>query len=199
MIVRYLSSAAAGILVTTSLLWVMQFLIERTDVVNRTEVPRNTLDWVRVRDDSTVKSDEWEPEPIPDPADPPRQRPSVTTGDGPIHFVPPPPPTPTGHSETGSTGIGYADSPVVSIVNVQPEYPLSASERGIEGYVIVRFDVTATGTVANVSIIESSHRIFEKPAMRAAERARYKPRVIDGSPLTTTGLQKLFRFELEQD
>jgi len=60
----------------------------------------------------------------------------------------------------------------------------------------VQFDVDADGRVINVAVIEATHPAFARPAMRAAERFRYKARVADGVPVVTPGLRYRFRFEL---
>jgi len=86
--------------------------------------------------------------------------------------------------------LGAANNAIINIIAVQPNYPLIASQRGLEGHVIVVFDVTEMGTVSNVVIVESSSD--------AAYRFRYKARMIDGVPQATSGLRKLFTFEMEQ-
>ena len=68
----------------------------------------------------------------------------------------------------------------------------------LEGWVVVEFDVSGSGTVENVRVIESSHRVFERAAVRAAERFRYRPRVVDGVPQPTRGVRNRFRFEMER-
>jgi hypothetical protein len=37
--------------------------------------------------------------------------------------------------------------------------------------------------------------LFEKAALNAVYRFRFKPRVVDGVPQLSAGLQNLFRFE----
>ena len=91
-----------------------------------------------------------------------------------------------------------SDGPLVALVRVEPTYPARPRAQGLEGFVIVQFDVLADGTVSNVSIVESSSRLFEAAAARAAMRFRFKPRVVDGVALTTSGIQNLFRFEMER-
>ncbi|MDG1858224.1 MAG: TonB family protein [Emcibacteraceae bacterium] len=66
------------------------------------------------------------------------------------------------------------------IVRVTPQYPGPLAEKGIEGYVSLSFTVTKSGTVTDVIILESSHRGFERAAIKAVEKFKYKPRIIDG-------------------
>lgn len=199
MMTRYLSSAAAGLAVTTTLLWVMQYLVEIAEPVKSAPVPGGFLDWVTVKEDTPVETTSDKPRPIPGPAKVPARRPQIDPN-GPVTSVgiKPVPTTPTG--PTYRTGVpAFVDGALVNIVNVQPDYPVAAANQGIEGYVIVRFDVTATGTVENVTIEETSHRVFNKAAIRAALRARYKPQVVDGVPQRSSGLRKLYRFEMDRE
>ena len=90
------------------------------------------------------------------------------------------------------------DGPLVAMVRVSPTYPTSMSTRGIEGWVTVQFDVLPDGTVGNVTVLASSNRSFERSAIQAAGRFRFKARVADGVPRTSTGVQYRFRFELDK-
>ncbi|HPF45681.1 MAG TPA: energy transducer TonB, partial [Emcibacteraceae bacterium] len=76
-------------------------------------------------------------------------------------------------------------------------YPPRAAENGIEGYCTVEFTVTAQGTTSNVIAIESSHAMFERPAIKAAEKYKYKPRVVDGEPIPVTGVRVRIEFQLD--
>jgi len=197
MITRYLSSAAAGLAVTTSLLWVMHFLIESAEPVEGAERPRLVLDYTRVKEDSIVDTIREPPHPLPEPAETPSHAPPIdpsgkTTpiGVASSATVPTGPTMHAGHW-------GALDSAIINIINAQPDYPIKASELGMDGYVIVSFDVTEIGTVENVRIVETSHKMFNRAAIKAAERSRYKPKTVDGSAQVTRGLQKLFTFKME--
>lgn len=197
MIVRYLSSAALGLAVTAALLWTMQYLVEQTEMgANDNPVP--VYEWfAKVRKDTELNANEPRPEPIDPYVTPPPVRAvtessdTVFVGRLPGQLVAPP------LGEFKPEFLGPANAALVAIVQVQPEYPPVASQRGLEGYVDVSFDVTEAGTVTNVSVLASSHRLFEKAAIRAAERSRYRPRMVDGIPQATTGLMKRFRFAME--
>ena len=94
--------------------------------------------------------------------------------------------------------LGYANSALINIINAQPDYPIIASQKGLEGYVIVQFDVTEAGAVEYAVVVETTSPLFNKSAIKAAYRSRYKPRSIDGVPQRSYGLKKLFRFEMEE-
>ena len=84
------------------------------------------------------------------------------------------------------------------MMHVQPDYPPAAVARDLDGHVVVAFDVSADGVVHNIRIIGSSHPIFERAAIRAAERFRYKPAVVGGVARETTGLRYRFTFRMEE-
>ena len=40
--------------------------------------------------------------------------------------------------------------------------------------------------------------VFESASVKAAEKFKYKPRVVDGEPIEVAGVQNKFTYELEQ-
>ena len=62
----------------------------------------------------------------------------------------------------------------------------------------VRFDVNADGTVSNVTVMDSSSHVFERAAIKAARKFRFKARVVDGVPQPSYGLQNRFVFKMER-
>ncbi len=57
--------------------------------------------------------------------------------------------------------------------------------------------MTTTGTVRDVIIIESTNAIFNRAAVQAALKFKYKPRVIDGVPVEVHDVQTKLTFLLE--
>ena len=198
MITRFFTAATAGIVMTTFLIFVMHYLIEVSEAVESLPREPMTLTFLPQLDDTPVQPHESPPvRPVPPVAPPPLVPPtelnSETPGIG-IPLAPPPPPV----NQHAPTELGTNNNPLINIISVQPNYPLAASQRGQEGHVIVSFDVTELGTVSNVVVIQSSSSVFNKPAIDAAYRFRYKARMVDGVPRASTGLRKLFTFEMEQ-
>lgn len=94
-------------------------------------------------------------------------------------------------------GLQATDGEYLPIVKVAPQYPRRAVNRGIEGYVILEYTVTKTGTVRDPVIIESKPKgTFDKAAIKSALRYKYKPRVIDGKPIEVHGVKTKITFEL---
>lgn len=93
---------------------------------------------------------------------------------------------------------GGSDRGVAPLVRVNPEYPRRAQERGIEGWVHVRFTITAAGTVKDLVVVDSEPKgVFDEAASKAVLRWRYNPRVENGVAVERPGEQTLIRFKLE--
>jgi protein TonB len=82
----------------------------------------------------------------------------------------------------------------IPLVRIPPEYPPNG--RG-DGSVLVRFDISKIGSVVNARVIDSTPPgMFDKAALRAIERWRYRPAVVDGQAVERRGVQVRLRFEL---
>jgi len=199
MIARYASAVVTGSVTTTFLFFIMQALIAMQPGAASEPRDHGVLTFVRLKKAEEVRTREFEPvdKTIKDPP-PITPRPDRDHGDEPVISLPPPgPPTPSSHHD--GTVFRINDGPLVAIVRVQPVYPATAEARGLEGWVLVEFDVRADGGVANAIVVESSSRVFEKAALNAVYRFRFKPRVVGGVPQLTAGLQNLFRFEFSEN
>lgn len=88
------------------------------------------------------------------------------------------------------------DGEYFSVLKVGPIYPAEALERGLEGYAVLEFVITARGDVNDITIVESSDALFEAPAVWAAEQFKYKPRVADGRAVAVEGVRNKITFLL---
>ncbi len=78
-----------------------------------------------------------------------------------------------------------------------PEYPVAAAERGIEGLAMLQFDIDENGETTNLQVIASVPvRDFGEVGAAAIERWRYSPALRDGEPVTRTGVTIHFDFKL---
>jgi len=198
MIARALSSATAGIAVTIGLLFVMQLLIATGEEIIVEKRIRHDLGLSKVRRDEEVVKKAVMPKRPDKPKLPPTTtftRPTDGPGAG-IHVPIPAPTAPSGG--TTITGISYGDGPLFNIIKVTPTYPTRAAARALEGTVLVQYDVSAEGQVINVEVLSSTDRIFEKAAIAAAYRFKYKPKTVDGIAYESRGVRNLFRFEMEE-
>ncbi|WP_417464371.1 energy transducer TonB [Kordiimonas sp.] len=96
--------------------------------------------------------------------------------------------------------LGFSDGERLPLVRVQPQYPRRALERGIEGSVVVEFTVTEDGTVADAHVIEATPEgYFERAALTAISKFKYKPTVVDGKAYASKGVRFRMAFELAGD
>ncbi len=111
-----------------------------------------------------------------------------------------PVPTPKFDTPSGPTGWDIlTDGEYLPIVRVAPQYPRRAQERGIEGYAIVELTVGADGSVPSesVKVIEAEpNGFFESAAIKAAQKFKYKPKVVNGKSQQVTGVTYRFSFTL---
>lgn len=99
--------------------------------------------------------------------------------------------------DTGA-GLSASDGEYLPIVKVAPIYPRRAQSRGLEGWVLLRFTVTETGSVIEPEVVDAEPSgIFDRAAMKAVERFKYKPRVVNGQAQVVRGVEHLITFELE--
>lgn len=90
------------------------------------------------------------------------------------------------------------DRDALPLVRVNPVYPTHAEKLGIEGWVRVQFNVTATGAVRDAIVVAAEPRgTFDEAALEAVARWRYNPRVDAGLVVERVGLETLFRFTIE--
>jgi len=74
-----------------------------------------------------------------------------------------------------------SEGDIIPLVVIRPMYPRDAAMKGIEGWVKVQFTITALGTVKDARVIDSDPpRIFNREALRAILKWKFKPRVVDG-------------------
>lgn len=96
------------------------------------------------------------------------------------------------------SGLGSIDSDVTPLVQIEPRYPAQALARKIEGYVLIEFSIDASGEVVGVSVLDSQPKgVFEREAIKAAWRYRFKPKVVDGKATSQVATLP-FEFSLEQ-
>ena len=70
-------------------------------------------------------------------------------------------------------------------IDMNLRYPKDAEKKKIEGKVVLRFVVDEKGEIGNISIINSTHPIFNEEAIRVVETlpGKFKPGKIHGTPI----------------
>ena len=70
---------------------------------------------------------------------------------------------------------------IIPVVVIRPMYPREAAIGGIEGWVKVEFTITEVGTVKDPRVVDADPpRMFNREAIRAILKWKFKPRVVDG-------------------
>lgn len=94
-------------------------------------------------------------------------------------------------------GFNSNDGEYLPIFRPQPMYPRRAQERGLCGYVDLKYTVTSAGTVRDPVVTASSSKMFEKAAKKAALKYKYKPRQVGGKPVDVPGVEIRVTFEMD--
>lgn len=83
---------------------------------------------------------------------------------------------------------------------VRPQYPERAAQRGVAGWALLSFSVTEDGNVNEDTIVvvdSEPPEIFDRESISAAARLKYQPRTLNGTKVGVSGINYLFRYELE--
>ncbi|MBF9000568.1 MULTISPECIES: energy transducer TonB [Vibrio] len=83
------------------------------------------------------------------------------------------------------------------LYRVQPQYPVRALKRGIEGFVIMKFTIDESGHPTDIEVVKANPRhMFEREARRALRSWKYQPKVADGKAVTQPGQTVKLEFKL---
>jgi len=200
--VRILIALVLSLGITLALFYVMQSLIKSGGSA-LTDPPRGSvLDFVRVKKEEAAQKKERKPRKPPPPKEPPPQMnqpqldaSSPNSEGGGMSFTA----DAVADVALGSgLGLESGDGEYLPIVKVAPVYPRRALQRGIEGYVIVEFTVTVQGSVKESFVVEANPEgIFERAALEAVSKFKYKPRVVNNEPAEVAGVQNRITFEID--
>lgn len=199
---RALFALAGGVCIALLLFLLMNALVGGREGFERDAASAQVVDFVRVRAEEAVQTRERRPPrepPPPDKPPPPPQLqvetrqpavreplemelPSIALGPvgGPV-------------VATGWQGAAVGeDADVMPIVRVEPQYPRDAWLRNIEGWVELRLTINPDGTVADAQVIAADPpRIFNREAVRAVLRWKFRPRIVDGQAVSTVREQRI--------
>lgn len=205
---RFVKPTLYAALFTFGLFWSMHLLIAGGKYLAGSGDKLQTIDFVRLKKDADLETrDRRKPEKPPPPKTPPPPKMKVDT--------PPPdqPPTPfampkldlptrvTGGPFMGSyvagDGSGFGD--LTPLVRIQPQYPRQAAREGVQGSVLFELVINADGTVKSARVLKAEPRgYFERDAMSAIYKWKFKPKLVDGQPVESKGTQ-LMEFKLEEE
>jgi len=186
------------------LLWLMQLMVINDDNQTMTKSSRPVMEFVRLKQKSeTLLKQREKPEEPPPPETPPPQAPemeltvvqpmvrapniavampalaasSMTNFDGPY---------------IGAVSQGPPDRDFMALSRIPPRYPYRAERKKIEGWVKISFTITEQGTVQDAVVIDAKPEdIFDKAALQAILKWKFKPRISDGKPVATRADQTI--------
>lgn len=79
-----------------------------------------------------------------------------------------------------------------------PDYPRRAETRGIQGELVVQFNIDTLGKVTEPKVIQAQpNGVFDRAVLKALEKNRYEPQKVNGRPVTVSGVQERYVFKLE--
>jgi len=189
--------------VTFGLLFLMQLLIATGMKAETEDNIGKILDFVRVKKEEVVERKQVKPKKPPAPEAPPPDmpKPRMDNMDAPAETINIAPMSMNADINiSGDFGFSASDGEYLPIVKVAPIYPRRAQSRGLEGYVLIEFTVTKTGAVSNPVIIRSEPpNVFDRAALSAVIKFKYKPRVVNGEPIDSPGVRNIIRFELADE
>ena len=104
-------------------------------------------------------------------------------------------------------GFNSNDGEYLPIFRAPPVYPNRALTSGKCGWVEVSFTVTATGSTKDARVIANSsgvksdgtpkRSLFDRAAVKAANKYKYKPRQVDGKGVEVPDVQVRIKFEID--
>ncbi len=84
------------------------------------------------------------------------------------------------------------NSDAVLLKGANPIYPTAALRAGQSGWVVVGFTITPEGRTSDVRVVDAQPRhVFDRAAMEAVSRYRFKPAMHDGTAVASTKQQKI--------
>lgn len=200
---RILLSALFGTAMAVTLFLIMNSLISGTGDVERERNDALRLDFIQLDQDEleNIRERRKPPEPEPPKKPPPPPKLTVTDQDRPQQDMPAidMPRVSAGlaggsgpYLGNWSAGGPSAEGDVIPIVRIEPQYPREALVEGISGYVVIEFTIEPDGSVADPKILESQpRRMFDRNAVRAIYKWKFKPRIVDGKPVARRATQRL--------
>ena len=196
---RFLPLVASASIATFSLFYMMQSLVKGADIILDAPLPDRNMIFIQEEiKPPVVRKIERIPKPMT-VIDPPRKtKPKKTIKHNKNIIVISGPPIPTGPSGARPTLLpGQMDGERIPLVRVAPPYPRRCQDRGISGWVVMDFDVSALGMVENPILVDADPSgCFNRTALKTILRFKYKPTIVDGIARASKGVRFRMVFEM---
>jgi protein TonB len=195
---------------STALFWLLWALIGAGGAIDEIQAPPK-IEFVRLRRETEVEEKKRVKPQIDKPEPPPTataiassEKLSVVPGADMAALAPSVDFSGVAGSGGGGMGAGElasgsgVDRDAVPQVRIQPDYPIQARQKKIEGWVDVRFTVGTDGSVRNPVVIDAEpDEIFDRAALQAVKGWKYNPKVADGKPVERTDMKVRIQFSLK--
>ncbi|MEI8704583.1 energy transducer TonB [Pseudoalteromonas sp. B62] len=176
----------------------MQYLIsgeQRAPVKPRGDI---IVEIFQAPEDSKVRHIQKIQPPPPMPKVPPKAPPLDTSADPVLAISDFTPVTIDDFGDDINNTINRPTGDATPIVRINPKYPTTAARDGIEGWVQLSFSISPTGEVIDPVVINAEpKRTFDREAIRAIKRWKYRPKVIEGVAQLQTGQTVQLDFKLD--
>lgn len=96
-------------------------------------------------------------------------------------------------------GSGNGNNEARAIVQIPPQYPIEAAQKGIEGWVKLSFSIDTDGSVTNIQIVDAQpKRLFNHAAKKALKGWRYQAKFVDAVPVMQHNMLIQLDFSMEK-
>ncbi|MBU2712933.1 energy transducer TonB [Zooshikella harenae] len=86
---------------------------------------------------------------------------------------------------------------VMVLHKATPQYPRRALQRRQEGWVKIRFDVTAQGRATNLQVVEAKPQgMFDRSALESLQHWRFKPKQVNGKAVMRYNMIQVIEYKL---
>lgn len=207
---RFALSLFAGIAISLVLFWAMHTMISHNQQSLKKTSDLHLTEFVRFKRDTKIQSKDRlvpeKPKPTERPQQPKLKMRSVQLKQTDIPTMDMPkldiPMQSSGFGGSMLTGLqiakGEISTNVIPLVRIPPTYPMRAANRHIEGWVKVEFTITTEGKVKDAVVIASHPgSIFNRAALKAIRRWKFKPHIIAGEAYEQRAAQTL-KFNLSR-
>lgn len=191
---RYLISFGLGIVIAMLLFALMDRLVSGNDQAVAQGADIKFVDFVRVKRDESTRTKERQ---VPEKPEPPKKPPPPQMSAQAQDTRPSPPELNISMPNIGASfagtgpylgspfsGANTGDGDLIPIVQIEPQYPREALTNCVGGVVELRFTVLEDGSVENPTVVSANPpRMFNRSALRAILRWKFKPRIVDGRPV----------------
>jgi periplasmic protein TonB len=204
----HMPALGLALMVSFGLFWLMHSFIgsEGHDGASIEALP--SIDFVRLRRDTQTETlERRKPPPPPPEPPPPMQRMHIATEVAQSNAAPSPMAIPNlgistsvgGGPFIGELGgaaapdmSGLFDGDIIPLQRIAPQYPRDAARARINGWVQLEVLVNADGSVRSAKVLEAQPKgLFEANAVASVLRWRFKPKIVNGTPVAQRGSQRI--------